>query len=79
MGKNRGPIPCTQCDYRFASQANLQQASRFRVFPGKTTDLSPQHVRDKHLNIPTKVPTVQTQTPAQEPRVQTVRILLFYG
>jgi len=69
--KNRGPIPCTLCDYRFASIPNLQQVSCFPTFSVKFTDFSPQHVRDKHnINVKTQAPTVQVQPPAQEPKVK---------
>ena len=88
MGKHQGPIPCTLCDRRFTSLPNLRQASScFPTFPGKFTDFSHQHLRDKHnINTPTQAPAAEAQPPAQEPQVQvedkpshTVRTSLFDG
>jgi len=69
--KNRGPIPCTLCDYRFASIPNLQQVNCFPTFSGNFTDFPPQHLRDKHnISVKTQAPPAQAQPPAQEPPVQ---------
>ena len=69
--KNKGPIPCTLCDSRFASIPNLQQVNCFPTFSGNFTDFSPQHLRDKHgIIVKTQAPPAQAQPPVQEPPVQ---------
>lgn len=64
------PVPCTLCDRTFTSILGMQQASGFPTSSRQCTDFSPQHVRDKHNNTPTQVPTVVAQPPVQQPQPQ---------
>ena len=65
-----GPVPCTLCDRTFASIADMQQASGFPISSRQFTDFSPQHIRDKRHDTPTREPPVAAQPPAQQPQTQ---------